>query len=271
MRKIFKNSILQNEFDEKGYTLINQFLNNEQITFLRDIYFSTPNDLKKGFHATTHSKNVEYRKFITEKISKEMTPKVDDFLKDYSPLVGTFTVKEVGLESFFDFHLDWNMVDERKSRSVTVWVALDDANEFNGNLWVLEGSHKLGLTFRGSPGLMMFVENKSILSEKKFKKKALKMKSGDAIIYDHRLIHGSPPNLSNKVRLAINMVYIASEDTPVHYVCINEKISMYKVNQEFFHICMTCEDIEMSGFEIVEISNLREGNIKQEEINKMIV
>ena len=228
MNQVFKAENLQEDIIRDGYVIINEFINKEELSTLRNKYLSTPNDLGKGFHATTHSKIVAYRKEITKSISDVVTPKVDYLLDGYKPIVGTFTVKEVGPESFFDFHLDWNMVDERHSISVTVWIALEDTNERNGNLWILDKSVHLGSTYRCSPGLLMFIENKKNLLSHKFKKICLPMKAGDAIIYDHRLIHGSPSNFGHLPRLAINMVYISSKVSPVHYVYEANKLKLYK-------------------------------------------
>jgi ectoine hydroxylase-related dioxygenase (phytanoyl-CoA dioxygenase family) len=48
-------------------------------------------------------------------------------------------------------------------------------------------------------------------------KKALSMKAGDAIIYDHKLFHGSPANLKSTSRLAINLAMIPQETQSLHY------------------------------------------------------
>jgi hypothetical protein len=96
------------------------------------------------------------------------------------------------------------------------------------------------------------------------------MKAGDAIIYDHRLIHGSPPNLSNKVRLAINMVYIAKESMPVHYVFKNSEVKMFEVNKDFFHSCMTCNETEMTNYNVREFIKIQNNYILQEEINGLV-
>ena len=145
-------------------------------------------------------------------------PYADRVLKDYRPLVANYTVKEVGEDSFFDFHLDWNMVDERKSRSVTIWVALDNTDAINGNLWILEQSHRLPTTYRCGPGLRLMAQDNELFNSKKLRKRALPMKAGDAIIYDHKLFHGSPPNLSDSVRIGLNYAMAPREIPAMHYL-----------------------------------------------------
>ena len=86
MRRAFVNTEMQRDFEDKGYVLIPNFLNSDEIRSLRQRYFDLENDLGKGFHATMHSHNVDYRRAVTDGISQVFTPKVSGILDDYRPL-----------------------------------------------------------------------------------------------------------------------------------------------------------------------------------------
>lgn len=234
IRKTFRDDALQKEFEEKGYVLL-PFLNGDEVDYLREQYTCLQHDLGKGFHASMHSKNIDYRRKVNQIISAIFTPKAQQILLNYRPLVANYTVKEPGQASFFDFHLDWNMVDETLYRSITIWCPLTDTNAENGNLWILEASHTLGNSYRCGPGLELFFEHPDELQKMKYEKKALPMKAGQAIIYDHKLFHGSPPNMSRDIRIAINQAMCPAEAPAMHYASVdNGDIQAFEVDDDFF-------------------------------------
>ena len=248
MRDTFLQNRHQDQFEQEGYVLFSQFLPPAVVEALRQQYFQWDHDLGVGFHATMHSHDISYRKKVHQSMVDHIQPHADKVLKNYRPLVANYTVKEVGEESFFDFHLDWNMVDERKSRSVTIWVALDDTDAHNGNLWILEQSHRLPATYRCGPGLRLMAQDDDLFKHKKLRKRALPMKAGDAIIYDHKLFHGSPPNLSDSVRIGLNYAMAPREIPAIHYLwsggpgdvqsSLTLPIEAREVEDEFFLSCI---------------------------------
>jgi hypothetical protein len=270
MRKSFRNNIHQNHFEEKGYILVDGFLNSEEVNRFRNWYQTNYQDSFGGFHASMHSLDFDYRRKVHQKITQVFFPKADKLLEDYRSVVGNFTVKETGPESFFDFHLDWSMLDEGKARSVTIWVPLDDTNTVNGNLWILEGSTHLGDTWRCSPGLQLYADSDIDFATKKYRKKVLPMKAGDAIIYDHKLFHGSPPNLSGKPRLAINLALLPKEVPSLHFFNDNGEIKVFEVDDYFYCTCLTHSEMDMSTQMLAKKSHINKSKILQGEVNQLI-
>jgi hypothetical protein len=270
MRRTFRNIEHQQHFEEKGYIIVDGFLNEIEIIHLRNWYHKNYPDSFNGFHASMHSLDFDYRRGVNHEISKVFYSKADAFLDDYRAVVGNFTVKERGIDSFFDFHLDWSMLDETKARSVTIWVALEDTNSENGNLWILEGSTHLGNTWRCSQGLQLFSDTNINFSFSKYSKKILPMKAGSAIIYDHKLFHGSPPNLNEKPRLAINLALLPKEIPSLHYQFINQEILAYEVDDDFYCKCLTHSYMDLSKksacFKIAK--NFK--GISQSDVNNLI-
>ena len=188
-----------------------------------------------------------------------------------APLVSNYTVKETGQNSFFDFHLDWNMVDETQSRSVTIWCPLQDLHPKNGNLWIMERSNQLGNSYRAGPGLHLYFDDPNEMEGKKFLRKTVCVRAGDAIIYDHKLFHGSPPNVTDQPRIAINQAMAASEFSAVHYISDDtrkDNIEMYEVDDDFFCKCIIGERGEM-GRKLRDIK-VDVNHIIQEQVNELI-
>jgi len=95
-----------------------------------------------------------------------------------------------GGESFIEFHRDAERGRIVGGRTATAWIALTDSCPDNGAARYLRGSHRdpEGSESEG-PG-----EDSSRLSE------AL-LAPGEAVLYDGRVLHGSPPNLSERPRI----------------------------------------------------------------------
>ncbi|CAK9249854.1 unnamed protein product [Sphagnum jensenii] len=141
-----------------------------------------------------------------------------------------------GMNDFaMPLHADWTYVDEDQFRSVAVWIPLIDTNEENGCLGVIEGSHKISEKVRG-PNMQQNSYTKDKDWVKKYGK-LLPTKAGHAIIFDHALMHFSPPNKFDTIRPALNLS-IVPEEAEIYHYCIPEgekEIEVYKVEDpEFF-------------------------------------
>ena len=272
MRSIFHSPIHQQQFELDGFILVPGFLNADEIRALTANYYSLRgiSDVGEGFHSTSHSKNLDYKHGVDRYIRDIYMPKVNQLIRDYQPMVANYTVKEPGEASFFDFHLDWTMVNERKHTSLTIWAPLVDVNAENGNLWVMRGSHKMGYTIRGGSGLFLFGSNEVKRPlELQYEKVAMAVKAGTAVIYDHRLFHGSPPNLSGERRLAINQTLRPAETASWHYHQLNESLlEVFEVDDDFY-----CRyDMGTRPADVKSLGTLRiePRYLQQQEVNRLI-
>ena len=85
----------------------------------------------------------------------------------------------------------------------TVWMPLVDTDEHNGALWVVPGSHRLGLIEHAS------AEVNPVLREAKFDEKAacVPLEAGCAVAFTGLTLHGSGPNRSDAARPAMFVRY----------------------------------------------------------------
>lgn len=111
---------------------------------------------------------------------------------------GSYVLKLVG-SGMSQPHIDWSLVDEEKSRSFNIWISLVDLNSKNGAIEVLPGSHHLPATYRGPNIAERTIDLQDFFWETMTE---LHLKAGEALIYDHKLIHGSKDNLPDEVRPA---------------------------------------------------------------------
>jgi len=98
-------------------------------------------------------------------------------------------------------------------KAVTAWLAFADSDEQNGCMSVVPGSHRAGkMQYRpsehGSDVLNMELDAGSFRASDAV---PLALKAGEMSLHDDNIIHGSGPNLSDRLRCGLTIRYAASE------------------------------------------------------------
>lgn len=123
----------------------------------------------------------------------------------------SFFIKEANSSAYVSWHQDSTYWGLSAPDVVTAWVALTDSNETNGAMAVIPGTHLIdqiphkdtfsdnNLLTRGQEVAVQVDESKAV---------RLDLKPGEMSLHHVRLIHGSPPNLSNGRRIGFAIRYI---------------------------------------------------------------
>ncbi len=94
---------------------------------------------------------------------------------------------------------------------VTAWVALDDADEENGCMSMVPGTHKWGDTIEFLHTLKNFGEMPDSYEEREVKVNLCPVKKGEVHFHHALTWHGSGPNTSGRPRRAIALHYMSQE------------------------------------------------------------
>lgn len=278
MKDILINTTKSEELKRLGYTRF-QLLNEESINTLIQFYLQFKTDVPNRFYATSHSENIEFRLRCSEWIKQTVEKNCSAFLKDYRILGGAFLIKPAHTTSALEPHQDWNLVNEEKDRSFNLWIPLQDVNEENGTIYILPKSHTRIQTFRGpqipSPFLKIEKQIWPYLTP-------LKMKAGEALLYDHALIHGSGPNQTQKERLGI-VLGVIPKQTQMQLLGLKEDcITRFECDENYF----LKENIEtdylklkeksrvtsiIQQFSLQEFLNLYTDQAQEPGVNKLVV
>lgn len=236
MRSTFRDSSLQKDFERKGFLIFPGLLSAADVAVLRDLFASFRSECAGPFHTSHFSSDLAYKKRVHDTMASVIVPKVAPYLNDYAPLFGNLMVKNPDPQVAMDLHADWSYVDEAQSRSVAVWSPLVDTTPDNGRFGVIGGSHKITNMVRG-PLIRQSTRDNESLWERLYGR-LLPMQAGDVIIYDHALLHYSPPNKSSEARPAINLSFAPQEGPWLHY-CQPEgsdEIEVYEVTDPEFYM-----------------------------------
>jgi ectoine hydroxylase-related dioxygenase (phytanoyl-CoA dioxygenase family) len=207
MRKVFKDEAQQAHFAEYGYVVV-PYYNAAEIAELKQLYQNLHPVDEQGFFPSTFSKDKHYRQTADSEIRRVGGRSIEKYLTDHQVVCGSFIVKSPGPESVMQVHQDMTLVDESEFTGINIWCPLVDLTETNGVLYVLKGSHRLVPTYRGStiPGIYDDVQEEIIdFMEPLF------LKAGEAVIFDQSIIHYSPPNLSEEIRIVTNTYFTHRE------------------------------------------------------------
>jgi non-heme Fe2+,alpha-ketoglutarate-dependent halogenase len=150
------------------------------------------------------------------------TPVILDYVQD---LLGPdfvawgthYFCKLPGDDKAVSWHQDASYWPLTPTRTVTVWLAIDDADRENGCMRVIPGTHALGqLRFRDSDPSEKNVLWQTVEGAERYGEPVdFELKAGEISLHSDMLVHGSEPNRSPRRRCGLTIRY-ASTDVRAH-------------------------------------------------------
>ena len=215
MRTVLRDPEQQALLDERGY-VFHDFLGPDAIAALRELYFATTRsgretyDFATGltYYISIFDKRRENRRAANEGIRRFFLDAIEELMCDYRAVLCNFMVKEPG-GGEIAAHQDTTLVDEAKHVACNLWVPLQDTDTHNGCFHMIPGTHRLlESTYRSNSipdALVGYNEHlKPLMTPQP-------LPAGRGILFDHKMFHFSPDNLSTEPRLAVQLLLIPRE------------------------------------------------------------
>jgi hypothetical protein len=202
MRSTFRDPDLQQTLERDGYAVV-QLLEPDEVASLRAEYEAlgpAPGDPHQACHSSFHSYDRTYKERVDATVRTALGPHLERVFDRQRLLPCNFIMKWPGANGGFGLHQDTTLVDETQFRSVEVWVALEDTNELNGQLWMVPGSHQWLPTLRGIHAFDFPFRNVVDRIVKRHSR-PVPVKAGEAVVFNHATVHFSYPNKSDTPRL----------------------------------------------------------------------
>ena len=235
MNELFKNAADQAAINRSGYSRF-PYLSEREVADLHAFYKAeTDEGDLSGFHASMFNEDPMYRKGMDERIRSVLQQRFNEFFRgEYELLYANFMVKEPGVDSEMKIHQDWSYVDENGADSFAIWIPLQDLTTKNGALEVYPGSHNSKNYARGPGVTCPFFDEWDQIKTRYMK--PLYLQQGEAVIWNHRLAHYSPPNLTEQPRIAITAIIVPKSEKVYHYYkeSSSSPVEQYEVDKDFY-------------------------------------
>ncbi|HXH19831.1 MAG TPA: phytanoyl-CoA dioxygenase family protein, partial [Chitinophagales bacterium] len=240
MKPLFRDPAVQEFFEREGYVKL-KMLDEKEVQELLDYYYSLQmkDETGYGFHISMDNKDKAFVSRVLDKIFEVALPKIAPHFQNAKAYVGSFVIKEPNPKGVVPVHQDWTFVeDEDHYCSVTCWVPLVDTTLDSGALGVIRGSHTFFTNYRPSPS----PQTPAPLAEHMFTifpyLQLIEMKAGEALVFDNRTFHGSPPNTTGKPRIAFGIGFVQQDARLTHYYLKPDgkknTLLKYKIDEGFF-------------------------------------
>jgi Phytanoyl-CoA dioxygenase (PhyH) len=227
---MLKNKQEDDILDTEGFVVI-PFLSAEEVAGLKTFFYAAHNTVPEGMYATSHSPDFPFRQKMNEEIKTVCSRAMQTYFEGAVALGGTFMTKNKGEKGSLKPHQDWSIVDEERFCSYNIWIPLVDVDESNGTIQVLPRSHHFIKNIRG---LNVSDSYRQVNNELWQYLKPLKMKAGEALVYDHRLMHASGINTTETPRLVIVYGVIPANAEMRFFYGRDNNIEVYSCTPKFF-------------------------------------
>lgn len=214
-----------------GFVILD-ILEENEIAYLNELADKFLGKQQGEFISSSHFLDHTMSVMINDELHKIIKPKINKQFPNLLLLGGTLATKKNG-SNILKAHNDWSIVDETKFNSYNLWTPLVNTDKLNGTLGLIPSSHKWNNALRG-----FNIPNDYEKYTNDFLKIGYEpdLKAGQAILYNHKLIHYSRPNTTAHPR---NVAIVGLKDTTATLMvsfCLNNKsIDTYKVTEADFY------------------------------------
>jgi ectoine hydroxylase-related dioxygenase (phytanoyl-CoA dioxygenase family) len=229
------NSDLTDRVAEEGCALVG-LLGADEVASLLEARRALKAPPSGGFDSTILSTDPHYRAEVDRAIRTHISPGVTSLLPGHRIAFCTFAVKSANSrESEVPMHQDWSFVDERRFVSFGLWCPLVDVTLDNGCLQVVKGSHASPHPPRGACTPFAYPQ---LVEQLSGHLTSLPMRAGQALVFDNRLFHRSPPNRTAAERVAATAVIVPRE-CRLRYYHVPEpdrphRLEVFEVDDSFY-------------------------------------
>lgn len=240
MRSTCLDPVAEASLAELGYAVI-PFLDADQVAQVEEVYWRlgpAPGDPRMTIHFDFQSESPEYKRAVADTLRPVLEPRIDATLDRFHLFSPNFIMKWPGDRSGFAPHQDTSLVDETQHRSVTIWCPLVDTmgadGSDNGILRFLPGSHEFIEWIRAhDPGAFAFEGFEEDIIDRFGV--AVPLRAGEAVVFDHRTVHFSMPNSSDRPRLVIAMGLRPQEADLLHYRRgEDDRFDVYAIDDDYY-------------------------------------
>ncbi|HWJ96629.1 MAG TPA: phytanoyl-CoA dioxygenase family protein [Acidimicrobiales bacterium] len=229
----FRDPLLEERFLRDGFVVL-PVLTEAELEACRRAWERVHPQPGSGFEYDVVRRKPEQTLALEAAIGATWDRVLDDTLVDHERFLLSFLTKWPGDGSEHHLHQDWSYVDERRFRTMSYWIALDDTSAVldNGPVAVIPGSQHLVDAYRG-PAVRDWYED--LAEDLTPQLEPVDVSAGHAIVIDNALLHGSSPNRSERPRRAVAAA-VAPRSAPYLFAAPadDDRVTVFELGQQYF-------------------------------------
>lgn len=234
-RPLLINKEDQNELDKEGFLIIPNFLNNNIVDRVFELYekhFNPEKTSDPHYWNSLWNLPIKQKEDLNEELLSILKPIIKNHFSNYEILVITIMVKLIGEKNVCEPHRDFSILNEIKNEYYNAWIPLIDINKENAPLFLLPKSH---IYFNEVLPMLTKWPYDDFREEIKNEVLTIYPKKGDLVIYKEKTVHGSWGNFSGKPRPNLHFGILPKKPEIMYYKYgKTNEIEGYLVNQEFY-------------------------------------
>jgi len=236
-------------YNRDGYIIIKEFLSKEEVEKLQGIAIGDDTLLKHAFDLNDQAgKKTKLTLWYTPgndacgllAKSRRMVGSADKLMDGESEVCHFHTKlmqKEPKVGGAWEWHQDYGYWYKNEflfpDQMISVMTAVTDANQQNGCLQVIKGSHKMGRIEHGFSGEQVGASQHYVdLALKTMELVYVELEAGDALFFHPNLLHRSEANLSETARWSLISVYNRSANVPYNEPSKSSTVPLQMVPDE---------------------------------------
>ncbi len=232
--RVFRDAGLQATFERDGFVVMD-LLDRDEVANLRALWDELDDDVKaRPFSATIMSRNLSYRRRVSEGVVGVFAGRLGAILNDYRFCHGVFVAKRPGMEEgHVSLHQDQTFVDEDRFTPAVAWVPLSDVTRETGCLRAVRGSHRINHGPRGTYRDFPYPELQPAITERFLTD--IPMRAGQVCIAAATLFHESGAHHGESVRVAACALSIPRSSRLLYYYQDGtERMEFFEVPDDFY-------------------------------------
>jgi ectoine hydroxylase-related dioxygenase (phytanoyl-CoA dioxygenase family) len=202
--EIIRDRSILFDINLRGYSVI-KFLGEEEVERLKELFQKYFPDRKpfRGRYNSLDNLSDEKRKLVHVEIVSIIGNRLEAFFKDYLCPISVLYSKQNDGVADTDWHTDPHfLLNQHLEPFYSLWCPLQFTNDLNGVLHVVPFSHRLSYQLVNPNYEWNLAPFRPEFSKHSI---SFELQAGEAILFDSRLIHGSPPNVSSGQRDCVVM------------------------------------------------------------------
>lgn len=216
MDRIFRDEAKQEEFERRGFTTVRLLSSADAADLAGRIEearkVAEGQSCTAGIDQSFCTPDAGYRQRVHALGCEAIEQPLLSQLVGYRLVAAGVMTKKPGAGSM-RLHRDRSVMVDLETAAVNAWCPLVDVDDSFGNLVLLPGSHKLPNV--ETEGLKPFYED--YVEELEKLCVSYPLEAGEAVLFDHRLLHWSRPNRHDEPRPALRSMAVPIDSRLVYY------------------------------------------------------